>query len=176
MVEAGYQPINGKKLKLYRSIPEVELRIIGFPADLSYERRIKKMVLNGNILQNVKLLGAISKKDLLREYAECSVLVLPSYEESAGVVIAEAMAAGKPVIATNRGGMPDLVENGYTGILVEYGDVEALAAAIVRLLRDPVLSERLGRCAREKSRARFSIKNVAEKTYQVYKAILERTG
>lgn len=82
--------------------------------------------------------------------AESDVLVLPSHLEGMPNAILEAMATGLPVIATRVGAIPDIVAEGATGLLIDAGDVAALAAALVRLAKDPVERLRMGRAAREK--------------------------
>ena len=86
-------------------------------------------------------------------YERAAVVVCPSHREGYGVVCAEAMAHGRPVVASAVGGLSDLVVDGETGLLVPPGDVAALRSALERLLGDPELRERLGRAARERARA-----------------------
>jgi glycosyltransferase involved in cell wall biosynthesis len=85
-----------------------------------------------------------------------SIVVVPSRREGYGVVAREAMAAGRCVVATRVGGLPDAVEDGVTGLLVEPGDVEGLRAALERALADADLRARLGAAARDRMRAELS--------------------
>ena len=117
-------------------------------------------------------LGPLDAPAMLREYAECALLALPSNVETAPVVILEAMAAGKPIVATTVGGVPDLVEDEVTGFLVAPDDVEALAERILRLLKDGDLRERMGRRAREVARRRFQRDNVATRYREIYQEVL----
>ena len=79
-------------------------------------------------------------------------LVLPSRSEGLGRVIVESFARGRAVVASRVGGIADLVEDGENGLLVDSGDAEALAGALVRVLSDPALAERLGQAAHDASR------------------------
>ncbi|MCC7359777.1 MAG: glycosyltransferase [Anaerolineales bacterium] len=103
--------------------------------------------------------------------AEWSVFVLPSIEEPLGVVVVEAMAAGLPIIATRAGGVLDLVRDEETALLVPPGDSAALAAAQIRLARDPALRQRLGAAARAAYlQGGFSPAAIGQATLNVYRA------
>jgi glycosyltransferase involved in cell wall biosynthesis len=93
----------------------------------------------------------------------------PSHREGFGVVCAEAMAYGRPVVASAVGGLLDLVVDGETGLLVPPGDVSALRAALERLLADRELRHRLGAAARERVRKNFAWKPVTDATIEAYK-------
>jgi glycosyltransferase involved in cell wall biosynthesis len=100
--------------------------------------------------------GALDHEAVLSAMDVSDAFVLPSERESFGVVTAEAMAAGLPVIATNTGGSPDLVVEGATGFLVPVGDPTAIADRLTMLGRDPELCARLGRSGRERATTAFS--------------------
>ena len=89
------------------------------------------------------------------------------------MVIQQAMAAGKPVVATRVGGVPYLVHQEHTGLLVEYGDVGEFAGAISRLLTDAPLRRKVGLAARAEAERRFRATDVARRTRQIYYAIME---
>ncbi len=112
-------------------------------------------------------LGFVGHDELERLYDEAAVVVLPSYREGLPLAVLEAMAHGRPVVATRVGGIPDLVEDGATGFLVEPGDVDGLRAALLRLLADPELRRRLGNEARRRVR-RCSWETVAAETLDAY--------
>jgi glycosyltransferase involved in cell wall biosynthesis len=100
--------------------------------------------------------GFVPPGELGPWYERAAVLVAPSRREGYGVAAREAMAWGRPVVASAVGGLPDAVEDDVTGILVPPGDVVALRAALERLLGDPALRARLGAAAREKARTELS--------------------
>jgi len=95
----------------------------------------------------------VTQQELLQLYADCDILALPSKTEGWGLSLMEAMACGKPVVATRVGGVPELLTDGAEGILVKAGDVVGLAEAITRLLKDPELRARMGALGRERVRA-----------------------
>jgi glycosyltransferase involved in cell wall biosynthesis len=98
------------------------------------------------------------------------VAAVPSVEEGFGLVALEAQALGVPVVASRAGGLPDIIADGHSGILVEIGDVPALSAALQRLLEDPGLRERMGRAAVANA-ARFSLTRYAGRLTQIYREL-----
>jgi glycogen(starch) synthase len=117
-------------------------------------------------------LGFVPHGELERLYAASAVVACPSYREGFGVVCAEAMAHGKPVVASAVGGLLDLVVDGETGILVPPGDVGALRAALETLLADRDLRLRLGAAGRARIRDVFSWDAVTESTLAAYRDAL----
>jgi glycogen synthase len=115
-------------------------------------------------------LGFLPHAELERLYARAAAVVLPSHREGLPLCVLEAMAHGRPVVASAVGGIPELVEDGVTGFLVPPGDVSALRAALERLLADPVQRRRMGREARRRVAARCARGRVAEATIEAYTA------
>ena len=99
------------------------------------------------------------------------ILVLPSLNEGMGRVLVEAMAAGKPLVASNVGGIPDLVQHDYNGLLVPPGDEKALAASIKLLIDDPEKAKMMGQRGREHC-PHFSIERMIEKIDNLYEELL----
>jgi len=102
------------------------------------------------------------------------VVVFPSLQEATSIAGLEAMAAGRPVVATRVGGLPEIVAQGETGLLVPPRDPRALAHAVVSLLRDGPRRARYGSAARQRVMERFSWKMIAERTLHVYREVLGR--
>ncbi len=113
-------------------------------------------------------LGMVPHDELLHLYERAAVVACPSLREGFGVVCLEAMAAGRPVVASAVGGLRDFVLDGETGLLVPPGDVAALRAALERLLGDAELRSRLGWAARERVLAEFTWKRYAELLRRAY--------
>jgi glycosyltransferase involved in cell wall biosynthesis len=82
------------------------------------------------------------------------------------------MAAGKPVVATDGGGVPEIVENGKTGILVPMGDIQAMAGAICRIIAEPALAKEMGARARQRVSDHFTADQTARKVEAVYREIV----
>jgi glycosyltransferase involved in cell wall biosynthesis len=111
---------------------------------------------------------------MVTEYTRCAVLALPSKQETAPVVVAEAMAAGRPVVATRCCGMPHMVEHEASGLLVDDEDVSGLAGALLLVLGDDALRARMGQRGRMLAEARFRADLVAQQTRDVYLKILDQ--
>lgn len=126
--------------------------------------------------------GFVSDAELVRRYAECHAFVLPAVVdekgdvEGLGVVIIEALAYGRGVIASRAGGITDIVEHERTGLLVPPGDAPALTEAIVRLARDPGLAARLGQAGRTHIQDRFSWPAVIGKLTALYGRLAPAAG
>ena len=107
-----------------------------------------------------------------RYLAAMDVFVLPSRAEAMPLVIPEAWAAGRPVVATRVGGIPELIEDGKTGLLVEPGDVGGLAVRLRQLLADPPLARALGRAGRESARTKYDVTAMAGAYDRTYRELL----
>jgi glycosyltransferase involved in cell wall biosynthesis len=117
-------------------------------------------------------LGFVPHDELLGLYARASVVACPSHRDGFGVVCAEAMAHGRPVVAGAVGGLLDLVVDGETGLLVPPRDAAALRAALERLLADGALRRRLGAAGRDRARRILSWNAVTDATIAAYREAL----
>jgi glycosyltransferase involved in cell wall biosynthesis len=149
------------------------LTIIGDgPARAALEEQTRHLSLQ----ERVKFLGLVPQRDLPPHYAQCAVFVLPSVREGMGLVLAEALLCGAPVIAANSGGVTDIVKDGETGLLVPERDPHALAAAIERILSDPALAARLAANGAARVRQRYTRAPVAQQFEEIYKSVLGSTA
>jgi len=123
---------------------------------------------DGPLRHLVPTRGFVSRDELDECFARAAVVVCPSLSEGFGVVCGEAMAHGKPVVASAVGGLANLVEHGRTGLLVEPGDVDGLRDAIETLLADPDRRARMGAAARERIRAYYGWERVTGATLAAY--------
>jgi len=155
-----------------RHLPEVELHFIGRVTNPGYLAGLKEFVRRQGLEGNVHFLGLVDMARIWREYSECAVLVHPSRQEVAPMVVMEAMAVGKPVVATRVGGVPGLVRDGETGFLVQVGDSQAMARGILTLLRDARLRREMGARAREIALRQFRLSEVARRYREVYRGML----
>src|SRR5262249_8887118 len=124
--------------KVRNRFPNTTLRVAGGTPDAEYLRLVKEWITTHDLERNVALLGPRSQAELVEEYKKCALLVLPSGQENSPMVIGEAMAVGKPVVATRVGGVPYLIDDGQTGFVVDVGDVDTLADRILTILSDDV--------------------------------------
>ena len=111
-------------------------------------------------------------KDPAPAFAAADVVVLPSKWEGLGLALVEAAQHGRPAVATRVGGIPEVVEDGVTGLLVAPGDVVAFGDAVVRLLTDDGLRRRMGDAARESAARRFSVERYANDVDDLYVRLL----
>ncbi len=104
--------------------------------------------------------------------ANCTVYVMPSVEEGLGTAVLDAFLMEAPVVASRAGGLPEMVQDGRTGLLAEPGDPESLAAGILRLLQDEPLRRNLQAAGRQTVLDRFTYRHTAAETLAVYRAVL----
>ena len=102
------------------------------------------------------------------------IFALPSESEGLGIVVMEAMAAGKPVVATRVGGLPSLVEHGRTGYLFDLNDYEGFAACLRRLCVAPELRRAMGAAGRQRAEADFRTETQVEEVVRMYEEVLRR--
>jgi glycosyltransferase involved in cell wall biosynthesis len=132
----------------------------------AYEQELRREAERLGVSDRVVFTG--QRDDVPGLLAGCDVLCLPSTVEGLPLVVLEAMAQGKPVVATAVGGTPELVVDGETGLLVPPGDAGALAAALGKVLRDPELARRLGEAGRRRVLASFSLSAMTERVLGLY--------
>lgn len=109
-------------------------------------------------------------------FAAFDAFVLPSVNEGTPVTAIEALAAGRPVVATRVGGVPDVVRDGVDGFLVEAGAVDELAERLERLAGDPGLRERMGAAGRQRVLERYSVARLIDDVDRLYRSLLEARG
>jgi starch synthase len=118
--------------------------------------------------------GMLAKPEVIQILSHATVFVCPSEYEPLGIVNLEAMACGSAVVASAVGGIPEVVADGETGLLVPVGDEAALASAIDALIRDPARAAELGARGRQRAVAEFSWDTIAAQTAQLYEELARR--
>ena len=125
----------------------------------------------------VRFVSGVDGRRLVELYAEAEVAVVPSLYEGFSLPAVEAMACGVPVVSTTGGALPEVVgRHEETALLVPPGDPGALAAALLRLLDDPALRDRLGRAGRARVARRYTWQAAAVATAEQYRTVLDRQG
>jgi len=148
-----------KSLPLILSQHKVVLNVIGTGPRLTQYQALAGEL---GVAEQVRFLGFVDHEEMPRHYQQADLLVLPSRRESFGLVLAEAMACGLPVVATTAGAISEVVEDGRTGILVPPGDPVALAHAITSLLDAPATMRAMGQRGRERALRKFTWRRVGE--------------
>ncbi len=154
--------------RLWRQGKEAELVFAG-PSLEPFRRFLAG--LSPEVRRRCHLLGFVSEEEKQDLLAAAAVLALPSRTDSFGIVFLEAWLHGKPVVGARAGGIPAVVEDGVDGLLVEFGDVDGLAAALARLLEDRALARRLGTAGQRKVLESYTWDRVYARVRRVYEGV-----
>lgn len=155
---------------IIKKIPNLHIYITGSGPE---EDNLKKVVKRLNMEENVKFLGFIPEDEKYSYYKSVDVCVFPSLYEPFGIVLLEAMGSGKPVVASNVGGIPFVVIDGKTGLLFEPGNIDELAEKVIFLLQNGELRKKMGERGQERAKE-FTWDKIAERMVEVYKEILSK--
>jgi glycosyltransferase involved in cell wall biosynthesis len=156
--------------RVLREVPNTKFLVGG---GMRYDvADVSRLVKGLKVEEAVVFTGYVSDRKVPELYAACDVFCYPSLWEGFGLTPAEAQACGKPVVAFNNCAIPEIVENGRTGLLVERKNVEALAEAIVSLLLDKEHRISMGLRARDRVTRLFSWDRAAQQTLHVYREVL----
>jgi glycosyltransferase involved in cell wall biosynthesis len=180
--------------KVLVEYPNAQLLVIGPPAQLpkeflvglNHEAHVAELTsyyqgkkyfdvlldnLSADLKRQVTFTNSVPHAKLPTLYRDSDVLINPSFSEAFGMSLIEAMASEVPVVATSVGGMPDIVGDGETGLLVAPGDSAALATAIIRLLSDQELREKMGKAGRQRAVDLFSWEQVVKSLLNFYQEL-----
>ena len=149
---------------------EVKFLVVG---DGPLKNWLTREIEKRNLKNNFHLLG--KREDLPSLYTKMQVLLLPSYREGFPNVVLEAMASGVPVVATDVGGINEIVENGKSGFIVEKGDIKSMAKHALTILQERSIRERMGIHSKEKVSS-FSMERMAKETRNLYLTLLKEKG
>jgi glycosyltransferase involved in cell wall biosynthesis len=149
-----------------RELPGTQLLVVG---DGPGRGRVESAIASHGLAGSVHLLGR--RPDVPDLLAASDVAVLSSEREGCPVALLEYMAAGRAIVATAVGGVPDVIADGVHGLVVPAGDAAAMGAAIVRVLHDPPLRRRLGEAARDRQRREFTFAAMMERLEDLYECL-----
>lgn len=160
--------------KVVAQIPEARLILAGEGPE---RERLTKLITDLSLSSSISVLGHLPRPELEQHFATAWVQAVPSsWAEPFGMVAAEAMMRGTSVVASDCGGLTEIVRDGQTGFLVPPNDVNALAAALLLLLRNREMSERMGRAGREVALACFSDVTYVDKFVRLYQTLCQKVG
>lgn len=149
---------------------EIKLIIIGNGPE---RENLQKYISKSGLEKIVEMPGFIVRDELPNYYRECDLFVLPSVNEGFGLTLAEAMLNRRPVIGADSGGIPDLIEEGRTGLLFPEGDSGKLAEAMRRILKDDRFAQQIAENGFQYVKGNLSSERIGEKMFAVYKDALK---
>ena len=152
---------------------DVSLRLAGTSGDEGYMRRLERSIREHRLSDRVTLLGGLSSDQVRGELSAAAAFALVSLEENSPMGIEEAMAAGVPVVTSNRCGMPYMVRDGESGYLVDPNDPDDIAWRLGTLLSDGEARSAMGATGRRIAEDRFHPDRVAAKTREVYRRAVD---
>lgn len=150
-----------------KEVPEARFLVVG---DGSLRRTLERLAENLGLSQKLKFMG--ERQDIREILKVLDLLCLCSLNEGFGRILVEAQAAGKPVVATRVGGIPEVVGDGETGLLVPPSDAPGLAEAIIRILRNPEMAMEMGEAGRRRVSLKFDQKVMLQKIVQMYERLI----
>jgi len=153
--------------EVHRRRPDLELVIAGDGEDMPM---LKRRVMERGLAGSIFLVGALGREALASFFRGATLFVLPSRIEPVGIVTMEAMSTGKPVVATRVGGVPEIVEHGRSGWLVE-PEERSLSEGMLSVLADPGLMDRMSQAGMNRVRERFTWRHVTDQYLRAYARI-----
>jgi len=169
----GFQFLIRAAPRILREIPNLKIIIIGRKSivPLGFEKKLEKLVRTLHLDKQVIFLGYLRHEEALEALAAADVIAVPSIYEPFGMAVLEGMAAGKPVVATKTGGIPEIIEHGKNGILVEPSNPKQLGNAIVAIMQDQNLAKKLSKNAISRAQD-FDLNQMADKIIALYRGLV----
>jgi len=161
--------------ELMRRIPELRVLLVGrYHRSERYVQKMRQLQASAGLHRKMRWLG---RRSNVHEYmAAMDQVLVTSTEEPFGLVALEAQLAGKPVIATKIGGLPEIVQHEQSGLLIPARSPAAIVESVERLYQDRELASRLAASGREQAGQRFSSERLTEGVIEVYREVLRRRG
>lgn len=164
--------------EILSSNKDIKIDIVGkdipqAPGGISYKKYFLK-VLSKKLQPRVNFYGFVDSQKLKKFYRNCDVLIAPSRYESFGLIFLEAFAYGKPVIGTKVGGIPEIVEDGKTGLLIDPDNSSQISKAVLKIFGSNNLRRKLGENAFKKVRETFSVSQMVDRTLNIYNEAVKK--
>ncbi|GAB6173059.1 glycosyltransferase [Paradesulfitobacterium aromaticivorans] len=171
-----FQPVYGLDV-LFKAFAQIERQTPGrarlrLAGDGPEKARLQRLALKLGIARKIEWLGAIPSKDVAELYQSLDVVVVPSRQESFGVTAVEGSACGRPIIASRVGGLPEVVTDKETGLLIPPGDVQELAAAMEYMIDHPEERKRMGEAGRSFVLEHYDWQENVTEMERVYRGVL----
>jgi len=158
-----------------KEIKDFKLVIAGNISNKEYFDEIINYIKKNNLTENIEYLGKITEEQKYQEFSKMNFLILPSFQETAPMVISEAFAAGKPVIGSNVCGIPYMLNNEKNGLLVDPIDEKDISSKILYLLENPEKTHSMGINGKKYAQKYHCLKMVADKYRKAYEEIMARS-
>jgi glycosyltransferase involved in cell wall biosynthesis len=154
--------------------PEARLLIVGpsKPAEPAFRQRLIQLATETGVIDHLLILHDNTPEFIRDAYRSATILTHPSFVESFGMVLLEAMTAGVPVVAHNGTGIPCIIDDGVTGRVVDVRDIPKYTEALLSLLDDPALRHRMGSEGRRQAETRFAQAEIASQLFEVYTEVI----
>ena len=153
--------------EIMSQVPDLKLAVLGgVRRSIPFTLELRRLLLEHNLQNRVEWLGIHNHVEAFMSLFDLTVV--PSTEETLGLVAIESLAAGTPVVATNTGGLPEIVKHEETGLLVPVGDADALAAAVLKCIGDKDLRRQLGETGQQYVLERFSPDGLVSEIESIY--------
>jgi glycosyltransferase involved in cell wall biosynthesis len=152
-----------------KKVDNTSLLIVGNGPD---KKKLKELAINLGVSGKTQFAGYIKDADLPLYYNSVDIVVVPSFFEAFGIVNIEAMSCGKTVVASNVGGIREIITHKKTGFLISPGNVEELGETILRLLRHPEIRKQVGEAAREEVKKKYSLQSLGKDLDAIYQQSL----
>ncbi len=176
----GTDLLLGAFINLLARFPQSRLRIVGQDYGYYFDQKkgvdqLRQLIEEYGIADKVEFLPRMDRPRLIEQYAWADVVVVPSINENLPYVVLEALSQFRPVVASDCGGIPEIVQDGTTGILFATGDISGLTSALVRLWENPAMATALGQEAGIQIRRRYSLEGLLPKMEQAYYEAMEES-
>jgi glycosyltransferase involved in cell wall biosynthesis len=158
--------------QVHAELPQARLTVAGTGPDLA---SLQALAAQLGVADAVHFAGRLDREAMAALYRQCTLSINPSLADNMPNSVLESLASGVPVVSTDVGGVPFLVQDGVTALLVKPGDAQGMAHAVLRLLRDPSLAQRLAGSGMQEVQ-RYTWAQVAPALSAVYRAAVQRTG
>jgi glycosyltransferase involved in cell wall biosynthesis len=165
--QKGHQYLIEAAALVVREVPDARFVIVG---DGELREALERQITEKHLERHIFLAGF--RADVLELTKGFDIFVVSSIQEGMCVALVDAMAAGRPAVATRAGGIPEVLVEGEAGLLVEPRDREGMANALVRLLKDPALRNRLGTAALARARECFTVERLVRETADLYERLV----
>ena len=143
--------------------------------DGPFRNTLENLIQQYQLESNVKILGEISHDEVYKFLNDLNIYIQPSFSEGSPVTLKEAMASGLPILASDAGGIPEIIENKITGFIFQKGNLKELKTSLLKIMKlDHKKKRKIGSMARKKAKEMYDINSTYKKLISFYKEILNK--